>query len=527
MQDKTVDIQFDANAHREIARGVEMISKAVASTYGPGGRTVLIKKRYVDPMTTRDGVTVALNIAGPGKKLDTELATMGAKLVYQASNKTAKTAGDGTTATTILMAELYKSGYKQIVAGTDATEVVASLNKDRDTIVKYVESKSKKCDKKMLDQVATISCRDDQLGQMISDLVWDVGADGAINLEYQNAPLVEVDKITGYMFSSGFKDLTARAILGDPTILVTQKPLRSRSDILPLLDLLIKQDNPSVIIGDVSSAAYETLLWALSNDINLEDGSVRRLTCLVVPPPAYGSDGHDYFEDIATYTGARLILESDEFKQVTSAHFGTAKGAIIERHKAVIFGDNKTGDEIAERIKTIKTLMADTDISPSQKEAYEQRLAKLAGKVSILKIGAATDVEREELFFRVEDAVEACKSALSSGVVAGGATTLLFASQLEIERFVSDALQKPFKLLMEHSAEDSGLRKQQILKAGYGKGFNLKAMTDEPTDLNESGVVDPTKVVLQTVKNAFANAGALLTMGTTITEVEEDEATNK
>lgn len=517
MQDKTVDIQFDADAHREIARGVEMISKAVASTYGPGGRTVLIKKRYVDPMTTRDGVTVALNIAGPGKKLDTELATMGAKLVYQASNKTAKTAGDGTTATTILMAELYKSGYQQIVAGTDATEVVGQLNKDRDTIVKFVESNSKECDKKMLDQVATISCRDDQLGQMISDLVYDVGADGAINLEYQNAPLVEVDKVTGYLFASGFKNLAQIVEMDNPLVFVTQKRMASRNDIVPILEATVAAQKQFVIVGDVSGAALETLVWAIQNQ--KADG-------LCIPPPAYGADGHDYFEDIATYTGARLWLESDEFKNVALEDFGTVKKARIARDKAVLFGDNATGKEIADRINTIKQQASDTDISPSQKEVYEQRLAKLAGKVSIIKIGAATDVEREELFFRVEDAVEACKSALSSGVVAGGATALLFASQLDIAKFVGNALQMPFKLLMEHSAEDSGYRKRQILQAGYGQGFNLKAMTDEPTDLNKSGVVDPTKVVLQTVKNAFANAGALLTMGTTITEVEEKNDTS-
>ena len=512
--DQTKVITFGTTAHKHIKEGVDIMREAVGSTYGPGGRNVLIKKKYVQPVLTRDGVTVARDIAGQGNKLKDPIATEAAKLVYQASEKTNKTAGDGTTATVVLLSELYNAGYQQIASGKDAMVVKRQLDKDRDTIVKFIESKSQECTPDELKQVATISCGDEALGHMISDLVSEMGSDGSISIEYQNAPNIEVEKVTGYLFGNGFRHLAANEVeLIEPLVFVTQKRMASRQDIIPVLEVAMKEQRQFVIVGDVSGAALETLVWAIQNQ--KADG-------LCIPPPAYGADGHEYFEDIAAYTGARLWLESDSFKDVTVDAFGQVKKARIARDKATLYGDTeKTGHAIVDRINVIKEQIEKAD-SPNVKEVLEQRLAKLAGKVAVIKVGAATEVEREELFFRVEDAVEACKSAMSMGIVAGGATTLLFASQLDIEQMTTDALQKPFRLLMEHSAEDGGYRAQQVLKSGYGKGFNLRDMTDDTIDLYEAGVLDATKVVLQTVKNAFANAGALLTMGTTIT-VEEDE----
>jgi chaperonin GroEL len=549
--DQIKTITFDEQAHLAIQKGVNIMRDAVGSTYGPGGRNVLIKKKYVQPVLTRDGVTVARDIAGHGNKLNDPIAAEAAKLVYQASEKTNKTAGDGTTATVVLLAELYNAGRQQIASGKDAMLVKRQLDKDRDSIVKFIESKSQECDKDKLNQVATISAGDKDLGHLIADLVHEVGSDGAISIEYQNAPSIDVEKVTGYLFGNGFRHLAVNEVeLQEPMVFVTQKRMASRNDIIPILETAEIHQRQFVIVGDVAGAALETLVWAIQNQ--KADG-------LCIPPPAYGADGHEYFEDIAAYTGARLWLESDSFKNVQAGDFGSIKKARIARDKATLYGkphdtrqiigDNgaptlievNIGHNVAERINLIKEQMDKAD-NPHVKEVLEQRLAKLSGKVAVIKVGAATEVEREELFFRVEDAVEACKSAMSMGIVAGGATTLLFASDYRgeggsldnggmqifetkpiVEPFVRDALQKPFRLLMEHSAEDGGYRAQQVLKAGYGKGFNLREMTDEPVDLFEAGVVDATKVVLQTVKNAFANAGALLTTGTTITVEEENE----
>lgn len=529
MEDKTKVITFGGDAHKSIRLGVETMREAVGSTYGPGGRNVLIKKKYVQPILTRDGVTVARDIAGHGNRLNDPIATEAAKLVYQASEKTNKTAGDGTTATVVLLAELYKAGYQRTTAGEDAMVIKRRLDRDREAILKFVESKSVECDEAKLKQVATISCGDEALGTMISELVWDVGSDGAITLDYQNAPHIEVEKVTGYLFGNGFRNLANDVEFEAPIVFVTQKRMAAKTDIIPLLELVAANQKQFVIVGDVAGAALETLVWAIQNQ--KADG-------LAIPPPAYGADGHDYFEDIATYTGARLWLESDSFKDITLEDFGTIKRSRISRDKAILFGDNQTGDAIAERIAVIREQMKG-EMTPSLTEVLETRLAKLAGKVSIIKVGAATEVEREELFFRVEDAVEACKSALSSGIVAGGATALLFASQYKgdestklqasfertpiLEKFVQEALQEPLRLLMSNAAEDSGYRLQQILKAGYGKGFDLRNMSDEPIDLLKAGIVDATKVVLQTVQNAFSVAGALLTTGTTVTEEESDD----
>lgn len=526
-QDRIKDIKFDQEAHILMAKGVETMRKAVGSTYGPGGRNVLIAKKYVHPILTRDGVTVARDIAGYGNKLRDPLEAEAAKLVYQASEKTNKTAGDGTTATVVLLAELYKAGYKRIIAGEDPMAIKKLLDANRDLILQFVKGQSIECKEKMLKQVAYIASGDKELADMIADLVWDVGRDGAITISYHNAPYVEVEKVTGYLFDQGFRNLTQEVEFEAPLVFVTQKRMATKADMIPILELMASNNKQFVIVGDVAGVAMETLLWALQNQ--KADG-------LVVPPAAFGADGHDYFEDIATYSGAHLFLEGDDFNNVTLEHFGSIKRARITREKAILFGDNSTGNAISDRIKQIQDQLKKTDVSPSLKEQLEQRYAKLAGKISIIKVGAATEVEREELFFRVEDAVEACKSALSSGIVAGGATTLLFASSMRktegkkvvqvLETFVKEALQEPFRLLMSNAGEDGGFRLNQVLNAGYGQGFDLRNMSDEPVALVESGIVDATKVVLQIVKNAFSVGGALLTTGTTITE-EQDESTAK
>lgn len=533
MQQDTIKLAtFDDEAHAHIREAVDVMEKAVGSTYGPGGRPMLLKKKYVDPTPSTDGVAVARSLAGFGSKFKDDRATSAAKLIYQASEKTNKTAGDGTTATVVLLGELYKAGRKQIVAGVDAMHIKKKIDAARESICKFVESKSVECDKDKLIQVATISGKDEALGNMIADLVWDVGTDGAITIEYQNAPSVDVEKVTGYLFNSGFKNIAQEVQFEEPLVFVSQKRIASKSDIVPIIEAAVNAQKQFVIVGDVSGAAYETLVWCIANQ--KADG-------LSITPPAFGNDGHEYFEDISAYTGARLWLESDNFKDVTVADFGTLKRSRIGRDKSILFGDNATGDVIAERIKTIDDELK-TDVSESRKEVLDQRKAKLAGKVSIVKVGAATEMEREELFFRVEDAVEASKSALSSGIVAGGATTLLFASEMTVDGerefkkgvygqvpsqepldpFIREALQEPFILLMKNAAYRADLKLDQTLKAGYGCGFNLRDMTDEPIDLLQAGVVDATKVVLQTVKNSFSVAGGLLSAGGIITEVEDE-----
>lgn len=523
-KDRTKEVKFDNEAHLRLAQGVEIMRKAVGSTYGPGGRNVLIQKKYVHPVLTRDGVTVARDIAGYGNRIQDEIARQAAQLMYQASEKTNKTAGDGTSVTVILLAELYNEGRVRIAAGEDPMVVKKALDRDRDLVLDFVRSQSVECTKDKLDQVSIISCGDEALGKLVSDLVYDVGADGAITISYQNAPNVQVEKVTGYLFDQGFRNLAAELEFEAPLIFVSQKRIAAKNDIVPIMEAANAAGKQFVIIGDVAGAAMDTLIWAITNQ--KADG-------LSIPPPAFGADGHDYFEDIATYVGAKLFLEGDDFKAVTVDHFGKVKRARITREKAILFGDNETGDAISDRIAKIKDQL-NGEVTPSLKEQLETRHAKLAGKVSIIKVGAATEVEREELFFRVEDAVEACKSALSSGIVAGGATTLLFASSMRkqvgktkiyepaLESFVKKALQEPFRLLMGNAGEDGGFRLNQVLGAGYGKGFNLRVMSEEPVDILEAGVVDATKVVTQAVLNAFSVAGSLLTTGAVVVEVEDD-----
>jgi chaperonin GroEL len=521
-KDKIKEVTFRDEAHIKVAEGVSTMREAVGSTYGPGGRNVLIKKQYVQPILTRDGVTVARDIAGHGNRLMHPIASTAAQLVYQASEKTNKTAGDGTTVTVVELAALYTEGRRLIAAGEDAMKIKRTLDRSRDLIVEFIKSKSQTCDEAMLRRVAEVSSGDPALAAMLSDLVWKTGADGSITIAYHNAPTVEIEEVTGYMLPQGFRHLAHEIEFVDPYIFVTQKRMTSKADIIPILELVAGKNRQLVIVGDVTGQAFETMMWALQN---------QKVDGVVVPPVAYGQDGHDYFEDLAIYTGAHLWLESDAFTDVKEEHFGNVRGARISRDKAVLYGDNSTGDAIAERIANIHKQAEATDITAALKETFDMRAARLAGKASIIKVGAATEVEREELFFRVEDAVEACKSALEQGVVAGGATTLLFASAdkgadhiVDLEPFVRQALQQPFELLMSNAGENGGYRMEQVLRAGYGQGFNLREMTEKPVDLYKSGILDATKVILQAVKNSFSVAGALLTTGTIITEHEEAES---
>jgi chaperonin GroEL len=487
-KDKIKEVTFTEAAHLEIAKGVKIMRDAVGSTYGPGGRNVLIKKQYVQPILTRDGVTVARDIAGHGNRLGSSIATEAAKLVYQASEKTNKTAGDGTTATVVELADLYIEGRRLIAAGADAMEIKRTIDKSRDIISEFIKSKSTPADKKTLRQVAEVSCGDAALAEMLSDLVHSVGTNGAITISYHNAPHVEVEKVTGYMFTQGFRHLVQEIEYSNPLVFVSQKRIASKADIIPILGYAERENRQLIIVGDVVGAAFDTLMWAIQN---------AKVDGLAIPPPAYGQDGHEWFEDIAIYTGSTLFLEGDSFESVREDHFGEIKAARISKDRAILFGDgerevygSRTGERIANRIAAIEKQRDASDVTPSLAETLENRIARLGGKVSIVKVGAATEVEREELFFRVEDAVEACKSALEMGIVAGGATTLLFASQLSavegakpeiggkmpymLDQFVRDALQAPFNLLMSNAGEDGGYRKNQVLNAGYGQGFNIR-----------------------------------------------------
>lgn len=536
-KDVTKLITFDAEAHKYIREAVDVMETAVGSTYGPGGRPMLIHKKYVNPTLSTDGVTVARNIAGYGTKLHDPRVTDAAKNIYEASEKTNKTAGDGTTATVVVLSEVYKAGYQQIAADIDPMSIKNSVFDARTKICAYIAEKAVKCDKDKLIQIATISGKDKALGSLIADLIWDVGADGSVSIEYQNAPHVEVEKVTGYLFGQGFKHLGVQEVeLSDPLVFVCQKRLASRADIIPLLEIAERNNKQFVIVGDVAGGAMETLILAIQN---------KKADGLVIPPPAFGADGHEYFEDIAIYTDAKIILEADSFSKVDESYCGTVKKALIGRDKATLYGHETTtknvlneAEEVVEqefdiagaikaRVAEIKKQMKEQEMTPSLKETLVNRLAKLAGKVSIIKVGAATEQEREELFFRVEDAVEASKSALSSGVVAGGATTLLHASEtLDLPSFIKNALREPFTLLMKNAGEKADLKLEQTLLAGYGKGFDLSNLTKEPVDLISNGVVDAAKVVDQTVQNAFSVAGGLLSAGGSITDVEDEAKTN-
>ena len=421
----------------------------------------------------------------------------------------------------MLAYNLLAAAHKRRVAGENAMVLKRQLDADGRTVVEFIKSKSVDATDKQLLEVATTSSGDANIGALIFDTMKDVGIEGGITIREQSYPTLDVEKVNGYYFDRGFKILNQQIEYEQPLIFVTQKAINSNADMVPLIQAVAASDaRKVVIIGDIAGEALNTLITNSVSDKIIFEG-------VVIPPPAYGDEGRLFMDDVCTYVGADLFTESSSPKDLAEWKFGSAERVQLDQDRAIIFKGGGDSDEISTRASQIKQNI-DKETNAHAKDALEKRYSKLVGKIAIVNVGGSTPAEMEELRYRVEDAIEAVKSAMKDGVVPGGATMFVRATIVpdlpELSQLTATALSATFRKLMSNSAENAEKRLAQVEDAKFGYGFNLRDMTDEPIDLAKAGIWDATRAVTQIVENAVSAAGALLTTGTIITLADTDES---
>lgn len=547
------DLLTDEQAMTKVMAGAKAMYDAVSRVYGPGSRNALLGVQFGSGVLSRDGVTVAKRLSGPNLGLRDRAEADAATILREASEKTNKTAGDGTTTTVVLGYNLLLAAYQQVMSveaeerPSKAMKLSKQIVADARIVIDYLNSQSTNAEGHLL-EVATVASGDPNIGELIADVVTEVGPEGGITIREQGYPVLDVEKVNGYYFDRGFFAINQQVEFQKPHILVSQKRLATNLDILPILNVVANSSNKRVVIvGDVTGDALNTCI------LNSQQGN---LEALIVPPPAFGDESKLFMEDIATYVGAKLLVEGEDmsaFKlnrpedgdDVAKAWFGSADRVQVNQDRAIIFGGHGDGDEIATRASVIKQ-QADVESNAHKKEQLEGRYSKLVGKIAIVNVGGSIPSEMEELRFRVEDAIEATKSAMQDGVLPGGGTMLVRAANLkgtaseeavakaatgdykifDISPLFQSALLTTFKKLMSNAAEPADYRLKQIQLAKPGFGFNLRDMSEEPIDLRKAGIWDATRAVVQTIENAASAAGALLTVGVIITpgEPEHEES---
>lgn len=505
-------------ARRELIKGARFMYDSVTTTFGPKGQNVLVEKPFGRPLPTRDGVTVARETYS---KIRSE--NMGAQLLLEASENTNRIAGDGTTATVALAYHLLKNGEQLITAGVNPMEVKDLFINDSDTILEELNKIAKPVKKAQLKEVATVSSGDPLLGQLIAEAVDYVGENGGIMTE--KAPVEEVEReyVDGYYLQQGFSALpTGKKELVDPLVLVLEKRITSSADIAELLtkSLQAKDFDPQsggiprfLIIGNIEEAAY----FQIVNLIN----SGKLDAVVIKTPPQFGEMGRELLADIAIYANCKVFTEADnlnnfvindpqKYEPASSPFVGSISKVVATHSESTIFADNST-EGVEMRVQELKDRL-ENEVSDNVAEKIRDRIAKLEGKIALFRIGGATDSEKEEKEFRVEDSINATRAAQRHGVVPGGASTLLWLSKCNISQPYSQALQSVFKKLLRNAALPAQVKLQEALQAPHGYGFNLRE-SDDLVDLVKAGVLDPKLVVSEVIKNATSVAHIALTTG--------------
>jgi len=522
-------------ARKKLKKGIDILAGAVGTTLGPKGRNVAIDKKWGAPTVLHDGVSVAKEI-----KLEDPFENMGAQLVKEAASKTADVAGDGTTTSTILAQAIVNEGIKMITAGANPMVMRRGMEKAGEKIVAELKKMAKDVKQGDIANVATISAADITLGKLIAEALDKVGKDGVVTVEEGKRLLTEIEYKEGMEFDKGYASPyfvtntdKMEAEIDSPYILITDKKISAMNDLLPFLENLIKVAKTLVIIADdIDGEALATLV------VNKLRGT---FTALAIKAPGFGDRRKEMLEDIAILTGGTVISEDTGRKldSVTIEDCGRADKVWADKDTTRIIGGKGDKERLQARIAQIKTAI-DKTTSDFDKEKLQERLAKLAGGVAVINVGAATEVELKDRKERVNDAVAATKAALEEGIVPGGSVALLNISAKLIvaelkdaprdEQFgyeiVKAALEAPFIQLMRNAGLDAG---QLIAKArtasNQGKGFNILSITNEteaePVDMIKEGIIDPLKVVRTAIQNAISVAMMILTTEVLITDIPE------
>ena len=522
-------INYGKEARKALEKGVDQLADTVKITLGPKGRNVVLDKKYGAPLITNDGVTIAKEI-----ELKDEFENMGAQIIKEVSTKTNDVAGDGTTTAVVLAQAIIKEGSKNVAAGANPIILKRGIDKAVDVCVEKLRKISKPItNKESIAQVASISAGDAVIGELISTAMEKVGNDGVITVEESKTMKTELNIVEGMQFDRGYCSPymatnmeKMEAVLDNPYILITDKKISSIQELLPLLEQIVKTGQKLLIIAeDVEGEALTTLI------LNKLRGS---FNCVAVKAPGFGDRRKAMLEDIAILTGGKVITSELglELKDATVDMLGRAKQVKVDKENTIIVEGAGASEEIAQRIKQIKALAAETT-SEYDKEKYQERLAKLAGGVAVINVGAATEIEMKEKKLRIEDALNATRAAVEEGIVAGGGVALLsavndvkeLAATLEGDEktgalIIAQAIQSPMKQIASNAGVDGSVIVYNVVnsnKANYG----YDALNDRYGDMIKFGIIDPAKVSRSALQNAASVASTLLTTESAVADIPE------
>ena len=523
---------FDEDARGAILRGVEKLSKTVKVTLGPKGRNVVLDKKWGSPTITKDGVTVAKEIS-----LEDPYENMGAQMVREVASKTSDIAGDGTTTATVLAEAIYREGLKNVTAGSSPIAIQRGILKAVEAVIGKLRDISRKVkDQHEIAQVASISANSDtSIGEIIAEAMEKVGKDGVITVEEAKGLETTLDVVEGMQFDKGYLSpyfatdaQSLEADLEDAYILINEKKISNMKDLLPLLEKVAQTGKPILIVAeDVEGEALATLVV---NNIR------RTLKCCAVKAPGFGDRRKAMLQDIAVLTGGKCITEDLGIKleSVTLDDLGTAKRITVDKDNTTLVEGGGTKSDIKGRCDQIRAQIEETT-SDYDREKLQERLAKLAGGVAVINVGAATETEMKEKKARVEDALHATRAAVEEGIVPGGGVALLRAQpvldKLVLEgeadqqlgvKIVRRALEEPLRQLANNAGLEGSVVVERVRNEKGNMGYNVG--TDTYEDLVKAGVIDPTKVTRSALQNASSIAGLMLTTEALITEIPEDDA---
>ena len=526
------DVKFNTDARTRMLRGIDILTDAVRVTLGPKGRNVILDKAFGAPRISKDGVTVAKEI-----ELEDKFENMGAQMVREVASKTNDDAGDGTTTATILAQAIVKEGLKSVAAGMNPMDLKRGVDIAVAEVVKSIQKRSKKVKtEEEITQVGTISANGEkEIGDMISDAMQKVGQEGVITVEEAKSMATELEVVEGMQFDRGYispyfvtNAEKMSADLENPFILLHEKKLSGLQSMLPLLEAIVKSGRPLLIIAeDIEGEALATLV------VNRLRGGLK---VAAVKAPGFGDRRKAMLEDIAILTGGQVVSEDLGIKleNVSLDMLGNAKKvAITKDETTIVDGAGKKAD-ISGRCSQIRAQVEETS-SDYDREKLQERLAKLAGGVAVIRVGGATEVEVKEKRDRVEDAMNSTRAAVEEGIVAGGGTALLFASQglakIKLDNpdqqagveIVRRALQSPVRQIAENSGFEGSIVVGKILES-KAANYGFDAAACEYTDLVKAGIIDPTKVVLATIQDAASIAGLLITTEAMVAEKPDDKS---
>lgn len=527
---------YDEDARRRVLEGARILYEAVKTTMGPKGRNVVISKSYGAPTVTHDGVTVAKGVDIADVDDETLGYKVGAELIKQAANKMNDVAGDGTTTVTVLTYHILNEANKLIAAGHNPMLLRKGLEAASQDVIKQLGGLAEdiKANKKRVAEVATISAGDAEIGNLIADVIDKVGKDGVVTVEEGQGLDLESEVVEGFTFDKGFvspymvSDATRMEAIADkPAVVITDKKISSIQEFLPLLEKLAQAGKKDLVLiaEDVEGEALGTFV------LNKLKGV---FNTIAVKAPAFGDRRKDILNDIAVLTGAEVITDDRgmTFENVDLNVVGSARKVIVTKDETTIIEGAGNPAEVTARIDQI-AVQAKSTTSEYDRESLDKRRAALSGKVAVIKVGGATETEIEEKKFRVDDAVAAVKAALEEGIVPGGGVTLVnLAATIKVDgndsvaagaQLLKNALEQPFRILMENSAVNADEWLPQVKKAKAGQGVNVNNPT-KLVDLKSTGVVDPARVTKEAIQNAVSVAGTSMTMGALVVDVPEKEA---